>query len=124
MLYGTTAFHARCHHLKRKNQMKKFLLFTMLANVMFSGCSSEEPKTPPTEKTTPPAIQAATDKAHEVIDKTATLSQTVAGKAAEIKEIALKAADDIHATIQKSSEQVTEKETESQEAPAAAEPHK
>lgn len=104
--------------------MKKFFFITMLASLMFSGCSSEEPKAPPTEETTSPAIQSATDKAHEVIDKTATASQTLTEKAVEIKDIVLKAAADISATIQKSSEQVTEKETESQEAPAAAEPHK
>lgn len=79
---------------------------------------------PTPKETTSPAIQTATDKAHEVIDKTATASQTFAEKAVEIKDIILKAAADISATLQKSSEQVTEKETENQETPAAAEPHK
>jgi len=104
--------------------MKKIFISTLLAGLLFSGCSSEEPKTPSTEETTSPAIQTATDKAHEVIDKTATASQTLAEKAAEIKEIAVKAAADISATLQNKSEQVTEKATESQEAPSAAETHK
>ena len=104
--------------------MKKIFLTAMLTSLMLSGCNSEEPKQPPAKETTTQAIQAAADKAHEVIDKTATASQSLAEKATEIKNAAQKAATDMSATIQKSSEPVTETTTKTQEAPAPAEAHR
>jgi gas vesicle protein len=113
--------HDHFQHLStRTKRMKKILITAMFASLMFSGCSSEEPKESPVEKSTSQAIQAAADKAHQVIDKTATTSQTLANKATEIKDAAKKAASDMSASIQKSSEQVTEEATETYPAPAEA----
>jgi len=85
--------------------MKKMLvslcITTVLAGLLLSGCRSEEPKEPPKKE----AIQAAADKAHEIIDKTAATSQTLAEKAEEIKATARQAAADMSATILKDSEQ-------------------
>ena len=107
-----------------KRQLKKFFVLAMLTSLIFSGCKSEEPTQPPAPESTTQAIQPAADKAHEFIDKAVTASQSFTDKAVEIQAIVRKAATDIRATLHKSSEPVTEKETESQEAPAAAEPHK
>jgi outer membrane murein-binding lipoprotein Lpp len=101
--------------------MKKIML-TALATVTFSslmlaGCKNEEPKQPPVKETTTKAIQAAADKAHAVIDKAATTSQTLAEKAEEIKDTARKAANDMSATIQKNNAQNMEKAPEPQPAP-------
>ncbi len=84
--------------------MKKLLISvcitTAMASLLLAGCRSEEPKEPPKKE----AIQAAADKAHELIDKTATTSQTLAEKAEEIKATARQAATDMSATILKDSE--------------------
>ena len=87
------------------------------ASLMLSGCKNEGPKQPPVKETTTKAIQAAADKAHAVIDKTATASQTLAEKAEEIKDTARKAANDMSTTIQKSNTQNMEKVPEAQPAP-------
>lgn len=83
--------------------MKKILaslfITTALTSLLLSGCRSEEPKEPPKNE----AIQAAADKAHELIDKTAATSQTLAEKAEEIKATARQAATDMSATILKDS---------------------
>ncbi len=101
--------------------MKKIMLTALatvtFASLMLSGCKNEEPKQPPVKETTTKAIQAAADKAHAVIDKTATASQTLAEKAEEIKDTARKAANDMSATIQKSNTQNMEKVPETQPAP-------
>lgn len=98
----------------------------LFASLMSSGCKSEEPKEQPATEAKTSTIQAAADKAHEVIDKTAVATQTLAEKAAEIKAAARKAATDMSATITKGSEQASEKEAATQEAPAvpAEEAHK
>jgi hypothetical protein len=98
------------------------IMLTALATVTFAtlmlgGCKNEEPKQPPVKETTTQAIQAAADKAHAAIDKTATASQTLVEKAEEIKDTARKAANDMSATIQKSSTQNMEKAPETQPAP-------
>ena len=93
------------------------ILTVTLASLMLAGCKNEEPKQPPVKETTTKAIQAAADKAHAVIDKTATTSQTVAEKAEEIKATARKAANDMSATIQKSSTQNMEKAPETEPTP-------
>jgi len=83
--------------------MKKILaslcITTALTGLLLSGCRSEEPKEPPKKE----AIQAAADKAHEIIDKTAATSQTLAEKAEEIKATARQAAADMSTTILKDS---------------------
>ncbi|MDD3815515.1 MAG: hypothetical protein PHZ02_12820 [Desulfocapsaceae bacterium] len=105
--------------------MKKiFFMTAMFASLIIGGCSSEEPKEQPVKDSTNQVIQAAADKAHEVIDKTAAASKSLAEKAEEIKDTARKAASDMSATLQKDNEQVTEKATDTQEAPAPAETHK
>ena len=100
--------------------MKKIILTALatvtFASLMLSGCKNEEPKQPPVKETTTTAIQAAADKAHAVIDKTATASQTLAEKAEEIKATARKAATDMSATIQKSNTQNKENAPETQPA--------
>lgn len=101
--------------------MKKIFATTcmtaLFTSLMFSGCSSEEPKEPPAKDSAAQAIQAAADKAHEVIDKTATASQTLAEKAEEIKDTARKAASDMSATLQKSDPRNMEKTPETPSAP-------
>jgi len=104
--------------------MKTIFVITLLASLMLSGCNNEEPKKPSAKETTSPAIQATTDKAHEVIDKTATASQTLAEKAVEIKDITRKAVTDMLATVQNKNEQVTEEATKDQKAPTPADAHK
>lgn len=105
--------------------MKKFLVIACISaactSFLLSGCSSEEPKEQPKKES---AIQAAADKAKEVIDKTATSSQNFAEKAKEIKDTARKAAADMSATVLKSSPQTTEKAADPKEVPAPAEDHK
>lgn len=113
--------HHHQHLSTGKKQMKKIIL-TALATVTFtslilSGCKNEGPKQPPAKETTNQAIQAAADKAHAVIDKTATASQTLAEKAEEIKNTARKAANDMSSTIQKSSTLNMEKTPEPKPAP-------
>lgn len=93
--------------------MKTVFVITLLASLMLSGCNNEEPKKPSAKETTSPAIQATADKAHEVIDKTAAASQTLAEKAVEIKAIAWKATTDMLATVQNKNEQVTEEKNQS-----------
>ncbi|MBU0663561.1 MAG: hypothetical protein KJ990_03350 [Proteobacteria bacterium] len=105
--------------------MKKIIMIAIFASLIISaGCSSEEPKEQPVKDSTNQAIQAAADKAHEVIDKTATASKSIVEKAEEIKDAARKAASDMSASIQKDNEQVKEKTTTPQEAPAPADSHK
>lgn len=105
-----------------KNIILSALVTATFASLMISGCKNEGPKQPPAKETTTQAIQTAADKAHAVIDKTATTSQTLTERANEIKDAARKAATDMSATIQKSSPQITEKTTEPR--PAPAETHK
>ena len=104
--------------------MKKIMLTALatvtFASLMLSGCKNEGPEQPPAKETTNQAIQAAADKAHAIIDKTATASQTFTERANEIKDAARKAATDMSATIQKSSTQNMEKTAEAQPAPAEA----
>lgn len=105
--------------------MKKiFFMTAMFASLIICGCSSEEPKEEPVKDSTNQAIQTAADKAHEVIDKTANASKSFVEKAEEIKDAARKAANDMSATLQKGNEQVTEKATDAQEAPAPTGTHK
>lgn len=104
--------------------MKTIFIITLLAGLMLSACNNEEPKKPPAKETTSPAIQATADKAHEVIDKTATVSQTLAEKAVEIKDIAWKALTDMLATVQNKDEKVTKEATKNQGAPTPADAHK
>jgi outer membrane murein-binding lipoprotein Lpp len=84
--------------------MKKILAGAIvpltLTGLLLAGCRSEEPKNTPGKET----IQTAADKAHEVIDKTAAASQTLAEKAEELKATARQAATDMSATILKDSE--------------------
>lgn len=101
-----------------KNTMLTTLVTVTCASLMFSGCKNEGPQQPPAKETTNQAIQAAADKAHAIIDKTATASQTFTERANEIKDVARRAATDMSATIQKSSTQNTEKTAEAQPAPA------
>jgi hypothetical protein len=100
--------------------MKKIMLTTLatvtFASLILSGCKNEEPKQPPVKETTTKAIQAAADKAHAGIDKTAATSQTLAKMAEEMKDSARKAANDMNATLQKSSPQDIEKAPETQPA--------
>ena len=93
------------------------LVTVTFASLMLAGCKNEEPKQQPVKETTTQAIQAAADKAHAAIDKTAATSQTLVEKAEEIKDTARKAANDMSATIQKSSTQNMEKAPETQPAP-------
>lgn len=104
--------------------MKTIFVTILLASLMLSGCNNEEPKKPSAKETTSPAIQATADKAHEVIDKTATASQTLAEKAVEIKDIVWKAVTDMLATVQNKNEQVTEEAKKNQSAPTPADAHK
>lgn len=104
--------------------MKTIFVITLLASLMLFGCNNEEPKKPSAKETKSPAIQATADKAHEVIDKTATASQTLAEKAVEIKDIARKTVTDMFATVQNKNEQVTEEATKNQKAPTPADAHK
>lgn len=104
--------------------MKKIFVVTMLAALALAGCRSEEPKQPPAKESANQAIQSAADKAHEMINKTATASQSMAEKAAEIKETARKAANDMSATVLKTNAQVMDKTTEPPQAQAPSEPHK
>lgn len=91
-----------------------------LAGLLLTGCRSEEPKKTPEKEAASQAIQSAADKAHEVIDKTAAASQTLAEKAEEIKATARQAATDMSATILKDSERDPEKADE----PKPADTHK
>ncbi|MCX5870724.1 MAG: hypothetical protein NTY00_08860 [Deltaproteobacteria bacterium] len=104
--------------------MKTIFVLTIIASLILSGCNNEEPKKPSAKETTSPAIQATADKAHEVIDKTATASQTLAEKAVKIKDIAWKAVTDMLATVQNKNEQITEEATKNQTAPTPADAKK
>jgi gas vesicle protein len=76
----------------------------IVTGLLLTGCRSEEPQKTPAKEATSQAIQTAADKAHEVIDKTAAASQTLAEKAEELKATARQAATDMSATILKDSE--------------------
>lgn len=104
--------------------MKKICVTAMLMSLMLFGCNSEGPKESPAKDTPSSAIQAAVDKAHEVIDQTETALQSLAEKATEIKDAVWKAATEVAATIQNKGEQVTEKKPETHEEPAPADAHK
>lgn len=104
--------------------MKKICVTAMLMSLILFGCNSEEPKKSAEKNTPTSAIQAVVDKAQELIDKAETSLQSLAEKATEIKDAAWKAATDMAATVQNKSEQVTEKTTETHEAPAPADTHK
>lgn len=88
--------------------MKKILAGVIipltLTGFLLTGCRSEEPKKTPEKEAASQAIQSAADKAHEVVDKTAAASQTLAEKAEELKATARQAATDMSATILKDSE--------------------
>lgn len=106
--------------------MKKALTLAISSSLLLfglMGCSNEEPKkeAPPKESATQ-SIQAAADKAHKAIDKTAATSQNLAEKAMEIKDTATKAANEMSATIQKSGEIIKEQALAPQ--PTPAEPEK
>jgi hypothetical protein len=105
-----------------KKIISSSLITATFVGLILSGCKNEEPKQPPVKETSSKSIQAATDQAHAVIDKTATTSQALTERANEIKDAARKAATDMSAAIQQSSPQVTEKTTEPQ--PTPAETHK
>jgi outer membrane murein-binding lipoprotein Lpp len=91
------------------NKLTAVFIATTLTGLLLSGCRSEKPKEPQPKEAATQAIQTAAEKAHEVIDKTAATSQTIAEKAEEIKATARQAATDISATILKDSQQDPEK---------------
>ncbi len=104
--------------------MKMICVTAMLMSLMVFGCNSEEPKESPAKDTPSSAIQAAVDKAHEVIDQIETALQSLSEKATEIKDAVWKAVTNVAATIQNKSDQVTEKTTDTHEEPAPADAHK
>lgn len=90
-------------------KLTTIVIATALTGLLLSGCRNEEPKEPQSKEAATQAIQSAAEKAHEVIDKTAATSQTLAEKAEEIKQTAKQAATDISATILKEDKQEPEK---------------
>ncbi len=84
-----------------KKRVATACVTALLHSLILSGCSNDEPKAPPAKDATAQAIEAAKDKAHAVVDKTAAATQSMAEKAIEIKGTATKAAADLSATLQK-----------------------
>ncbi len=82
----------------------------------FSGCSNEEPQAPPAKDSAAQSIEAAKQKAHIAVDKTAAATQSLTEKALEIQDTAKKAAADMSATLQKESGEIKREATGAGEA--------